>query len=102
MFDLPEKITIWNKGKNSGYGENTWDGPYIVDARIAFRQEKFTDANGDTRMSKAVCYTESELLNTKSVVYLGASTEESPITEADDVRSMSSTPSGTGLRKAWF
>lgn len=101
MFDLPEKITVWRPVGNDGFGGTTWSEPAVYDARIAFKQEKFTDSNGDQAISTAVVYTASDLqLNDK--VYFGVSTSGSPVKAANDVRALASTPSGTSLVKGWF
>lgn len=102
MFDLPEKITIWQRPVNTGFGGGTWSAPVVVDARIALRQEKFTDINGDQQISKAVCYSESDRLGAGAVVLFGESGAIVPPAEADDVRAFTATPSATDMRKAWF
>lgn len=102
MFPLPETITIWNELTNDGTGVDTWDGPHVVPARIAHKQEKFTDVNGDDCTSSAVCYSESPLLKIDSKVFFGTSSATNPVDEADDARMISEIPSGTDLRKAWF
>lgn len=101
MFPLPEKITIWRETANDGFGGKTWSAPAVLDARIAFKQEKFTDANGDTAISTAVVYTDGDmLLNDK--VFFGESASASPVAAANDVRARSATPSGIDLVKGWF
>jgi hypothetical protein len=101
MFALPEKITIWRVTANDGFGGKTWSTPVTLDARIAFKQEKFTDVNGDTAISTAVVYTDGDMqLDDK--VFFGESASASPVVAANDVRALSSTPSGTDLVKGWF
>ena len=101
MFSLPEKITVWRETANDGFGGITWSAPSVLDARIAYKQEKFTDGNGDDSVSTAVVYTDGDmLLNDK--VYFGTSVELSPVAAANDVRALASTPSGTNLVKGWF
>lgn len=103
MFDLPETITVWNKGANDGFGGITWVGPLSYPARIAFKSEKFTDTNGDQLVSTAVCYSKGLDLKIGSVVLFGESFNAVPDQEADDVRQISQTPSGAGdLKKVWF
>ena len=103
MFDLPEIITVWNKGANDGFGGITWTTPAQYPARIAYKSEKFTDTNGDQLLSTAVCYTEGTDVNTDSVVLFGESFSATPDDEADDVRQASQTPSGAGpMKKLWF
>lgn len=103
MFDLPEKITVWNIAGNSGFGDVTYSGPFVYDARIAFKSEKFTDRNGDQLMSTAVCYTDGIKAKIDSKVFFGESSSPTPVDEADDVRQISQTPSGAGsLKKLWF
>lgn len=102
-FALPEKITIWFPKKDDGFGTIEWNGPIVVPARKALKQEKFTDINGDQRISKAVCYTESPDITQKgAVVFFGESGFIEPPPEADDVRAYTETPSATALKKAWF
>lgn len=101
MFPLPEKITVWRAIGNDGFGGITWSEPAIYNARIAYKQEKFTDANGDQAISTAVVYTASDLeLDDK--VYFGSSTSPSPVNAANDVRAIAKTPSATNLVKGWF
>lgn len=101
MFDLPEKITVWRSTDNDGFGTKTWSAPVVLDARIAFKQEKFTDINGDTSISTAVAYTDGDMqLNDQ--VFFGVSTDLTPVAAANDVRALSETPSGTDLSKGWF
>ena len=101
MFSLPEKITIWRETANDGFGGKTWSAPVVLDARIAYKQEKFTDTNGDTAVSTAVVYTDGDmLLNDK--VFFGVSASASPVAAANDVRARSATPSGIDLVKGWF
>lgn len=102
-MDLPEKITIWNRYENNdGAGTITYDRPVVVDARIAYVESKITDKNGNSYMSKSVVYTDSGLISQNSVVYLGESDEIKPVNDANDVRKLTSTPSGTSLKKAWL
>jgi hypothetical protein len=103
MFDLPETITVWNKGADDGFGGITWTAPITYDARIAFKSEKFTDTNGDQLLSTAVCYTEGATVYADSLVLFGESLSVSPDQSADDVRQISQTPSGAGaMKKLWF
>lgn len=102
-FCLPEKVTIWNKSSNDGFGGSTWTAPLVVDARIALKREKITDENGDDYMSKAVFYCGEITLTAKSKVLLGISSLLAPPEDADDVRAITQTPSGAGdLKKAWL
>jgi len=101
MFDLPEKISVWREVSNDGFGVITYSAPVVLNARIAFKQEKFTDSNGDTSISTAVVYTDGDMqLNDK--VFFGVSAELAPVAAANDVRALSSTPSGTDMSKGWF
>ena len=102
MFPMPERITVWNITGNDGSGGMTWSTPVSYDARIAFKNEKFTDKNGDQLMSTAVCYSEGATMLINSQVFFGDSTDASPPATANDVRALSATPSGTDLKKAWF
>ncbi len=101
MFSLPEKLTVWRKIGNDGFGGITWSAPVVLDARIAFKQEKFTDANGDQAISKAVAYTASDMQLGDSV-FFGSSASLTPVNAANDVRAQASTPSGINLVKGWF
>ena len=101
-MDLPETCTIWNKGSSNGFGSVTWYGPFIVKCRIAYSSQKFTDTNGDQSNSTAVLYANSDELKSTSQVFFGSSEAITPINEANDVRQISKTPSGTVLKKAWF
>lgn len=108
MFDLPETVTLWRRTGGDGFGWSTWSAPEEHAARIAYSQQKFTDINGDTAVSSAVCYLHADIsqqeLRDGVVVLLGqASVDPGPPAAADDVRAMSTTPSGAGtLRKLWF
>ena len=102
MFDLPETITYWRKSGNDGLGGFTWSAPVSAPGRIAYSQRKFTDINGDDKMSSAVCYTEAGI-QTGDMVYFGETTSPTPLPDANDVRLSTNTPSGAGtLKKAWF
>ena len=101
MLDLPETITIWLESSNDGYGVKTYSRS-TASARIAYKQEKFTDINGDQQISKAVCYSEADSFTNGAWVLFGESTSDDPDSEADDIRALSMTPSGTNLKKAWF
>ena len=102
-FNLPEKITIWNRTGSDGLGGGTWSAPIQYPARIAYEQQKFTDTNGDVRVSTAVCYSNGATLSIGSHVFFGASSDAFPPPESNDVRAISQTPSGAGaLKKAWF
>lgn len=101
MFPLPETITIWIEVGNDGFGTKTYSR-YTADARIAYKQEKFTDINGDQQISKAVCYSDSDNFTNGAWVYFGESASDFPEDSADDIRALSATPTGTNLKKAWF
>ena len=101
MFDLPEKITVWRVVGNDGFGGKTWSAPAVLDARIAFNQEKFTDSSGDTAISTAVVYTDGDMI-LNDQVFFGVSTDLTPVAAANDVRATATTPSATDLTKGWF
>lgn len=102
MFDYPETITVWNAATNDGVGRKTW-ARFSYPARIAYKQQKFTDKNGDTAMSTAVCYSDGANLTIDSKVLFGESTAAAPPSGANDVRALSQIPSGAGdMKKAWF
>ena len=102
MFELPETITIWNKTANDGFGGFTWSTPVKRDARHADKQEQFRDINGNLTMSSRVVYSEATELAVGSMVLVGGSSLASPTADAEEVRAISSTPSGTNLKKAWL
>lgn len=103
MFDLPEFVTIWNEQSNDGGGGLTFTDPVTVPSRQALKQEKFTDVNGDQRMSTAVCYSDEVTLKIGSMVFFGKSKDSTPPAGANDVRAISQVPSGSGdLKKCWF
>ena len=103
MFDYPETITIWTAGANDGLGGITWNGPFTAPARIAYKQEKFTDRNGDQQLSSSVCYSDAAELVVGALVYFGVSASSTPEASAKDVRARSQIPSGAGdIKKAWF
>lgn len=102
MFSLPEVVTIWNEIANDGFGNITYSTPVTVDARIAFKTTKTTDSNGDDFISQSVAYVESDVAQIGSQVLFGTSVSADPDSGANDVRLISSTPSGTNLRKLWF
>lgn len=102
MFRLPDKITFWNEIANDGFGNLTYSTPVTVPARIAFKTSKTTDSNGDDFVSQSVAYTESVDVRIGSQVLFGVSVSADPDSGANDVRLISSTPSGTDLRKLWF
>lgn len=102
-FTLPEWITVWNTTGGDGYGGDTWSAPVSYPARIAYSQQKFTDSNGDTVMSTLLVYTEGDAAAIGSQVAVGKLADLTPPAAANDVRSISQTPSGAGpLRKLWF
>lgn len=110
MLELPERITLWRRKQNTGFGGAGWNAPELYDARIAYSQKRFTDINGDEVTSTAVCYTDAPIdrddIKRGVYVLLGVeSTAPEPPEQADDVRALSHTPSGDGvetLRKFWF
>ena len=100
---MDDKATIWVKTTNDGFGGVGWSAPVVVDSANALRQQKFTDANGDTKSSKAVFYTESVSAVVDARVLFGESAALSPPPEANDIRATSQIPRGSGdLRKAWL
>ena len=101
MFCLPEKVTVWRETANDGFGGKSWSAPVVLSARIAFKQEKFTDASGDTQISTAVVYTDGDM-QIDDKVFFGVSAELSPVAAANDVRALSSIPSGVDMSKGWF
>ena len=100
MIDLIEDLTIWAVSRDR-YGTATYTRN-AAKGRIAHKQEKFTDKNGDQQISKAVCYSDSEYMTGNSIVFFGVSTSDEPDQESNDVRALSFTPSYTNLKKAWF
>ena len=99
-FDLDEKITVWNKLPNEGYGPDGFTSPVVVDGRHADVQEKVTNIDGDQVMSKGVVYSDSTLIKIDSKIFIGESKAIEPPEEADDVIKITNTPSGfDDLRK---
>ena len=101
MFDLPEKITVWRVTGNDGFGGKTWSAPAVLNARIAFKQEKFTDSSGDTAISTSVVYTDGDMI-LNDQVFFGVSADLTPVAAANDVRAAATTPSGADLTTGWF
>lgn len=100
---MPDVVTIWNETSRDGSGMIQWAAPVVAKCRYALRSEKRTDVNGDDFVSKAVVYSLSASLLIGSKVYLGRSGSPTPLPGADDVRSLSQNPSGSGeLKKAWL
>jgi hypothetical protein len=100
MFDMPEVMTIWNKIGDDGFGNIIYSLPFVVACRIAYRQSKFTDSNGDDFMSTAIFYTNSDELKIGSFVLLNVSSVElSPPALSEDVVVVTNTPSGAGPLK---
>ena len=101
MFSYPEDATVWNEATRDAYGRKTWTRTEIK-CRIAYKQEKFTDSNGDQTISKAVCYSDNAALALDAKIYFGVSVSVDPVDGADDIRAISATPSATTARKAWL
>lgn len=103
MFDLPDIVTIWPPGINNGFGEEPGE-PVEAAARIAYKNQKITDFNGDDAVSKAVFYCESPALVEGAIVLLGSSNlVPVPPDEADDVIQITQTPTGAGaMKKGWM
>ena len=101
MFELTETITEWRGVNSDGFGGTTWSTPIKHAARHADVREQFTDKNGDSHMSKAVCYTRGAV-DDNSHIFIGESESAIPPQEAMDVRLVSHTPSFGGMRKLWF
>jgi hypothetical protein len=101
MFPLPETITVWRAVGNDGFGGITWSAPSLLPARIAHKQELFTDINGDQSISKAVVYTDGDLA-IGDKVHFGESSSLSPTSTSNDIRAIASTPSAINLVKGWL
>lgn len=102
MFELPETITIWNKTGNDGFGGFTWSTPVERKSRQANKQEQFRDINGNLTMSSRVVYSDATELAVGSMILIGESSLTSPTADAEEVRAISATPSGTKLKKVWL
>lgn len=100
MFDLPEKLTVWNSEKDR-YGNATFTR-FVVDTRHADKQEKFTDKNGNQSISKAVFYFEDTRIGLDSFVEFGDIADLTPTQTSNEVMSFSATPSYTNTRKGWI
>jgi hypothetical protein len=102
-FDLPEQITIWNLyDNNDGAGNKSYSQPVTVDARIAYRNENRINAEGNTYTSSAAVYVDTDLINAHSIIKFGVHTDLEPPKRSYEVRDISRTPSGTGLKKIWL
>ena len=100
MFDLPEKITVWNAEKDR-FGNATFTR-FVVDSRHADKQEKYTDKNGNQSISKAVFYFEDTRIDLTSFVSFGEIADLTPPQGANEVMAFSATPSYTTMRKGWI
>ena len=102
MFDLPEKVTVWNATGGSGYDGFTWSPPLVINSRHAFRSKKVVSANGAEVMSDTAVYFTDTTVKLDSKIFIGESAELSPPSKAKDVINFASTPSGTNLRVAYL
>lgn len=101
-FRLPETITVWRNTGNNGYGQLIWSPPVVQPGRYALRQERFTDANGNTAISRAVCYLRGDIAINDALLF-GSSINPTPAGEYLDVKAVSQVPSGAGdLKKVWL
>lgn len=100
MFDFDENITIWTFTKDN-FGAKTWTR-FAAKGKHAFKQEKFTDINGDQQISASVCYSDDVNFKPKAYVFFGASADLEPPQAANDIKALSQTPSFGQIKKAWF
>lgn len=101
MFDLNQKATIYNAGKNDGFGGFTYTR-HVIDCRYAETAKKMTDANGQELMATSVIYSEDANLKLNSKVFFGETAATEPPTQARDVRMFKSNESFTGMRVGWL
>lgn len=59
---MKHAATYWGPIVNNGYGSGTFLAPVEIICRWEDKQEKFTDTQGDERISSAVVYPGVELL----------------------------------------
>ena len=100
---LPEKITVWNiYENNSGNGDKSFEEPVTISARIAYVDDQITDRNGDSYTSTASVYFESDVVNERSIIFLGVSTCLEPDGKTYKPVKFAQTPSGTRMKKVWL
>lgn len=102
MFNLPDKVTVWNVTGGSGYAGYAWSTPLVIDARFAFRVKKVVDKNGADATSSSVVYFDDTTVKLDSKIFLGESASTNPPVDSKDVINFASTPSGTDLRVAYL
>lgn len=98
-FNQDQQVTVWNKSSSDGFGGITWDGPHVINCRWSASQEKSTDSNGDEFVSTHIVYSTNPLLKLDSKVFLGVSSQTSPNSESNDIRSLMYTPVFGEMRK---
>jgi len=100
MFTLDEDITIWSFITDN-HGVKTWFR-HAAKGKHAFKQEKFTDINGNQQISASVCYSDDDNFKPEAYVFFGASADLEPPQAANDIKALSQTPSFGIIKKAWF
>lgn len=100
MFTLDEVFTIWVVTRN-GFGETSTQR-YEIAGKHAFRQELFTDKNGNQALSQAVFYYESNLPTLSTFVKFSVDTSSEVPGDANEIKAFAVTPSFGTLKKAWL
>ena len=100
MFTLDETFTIWTVTRN-GFGQTTTQRVEIP-GRHAFKQELFTDKNGNQSLSQAVFYFESDLPTLSTFVKFSVDSSTEVPEDAYEIKAYSNTPVFGSLKKAWL
>lgn len=102
MFSLPEKITIWTKLSNNGFGGVTWSEPFVRAARTSDKVTEFKDANGKISVANKLIYSKSPEMVLGAMILVGESSAVAPSADAREIMMISAVQVGTNLRKAWL
>lgn len=95
-INLNQKITLWKITGENGSGGSVYSAPVTVDGKYALVQERFTSLEGEQVLSKAVFYTEAEVVPNEFWVVFGESTDSEPPADAEMVRAIKQNPSMFG------
>ena len=101
MFDLDMKATIYNAGRNDGFGGFAYER-FVIDCKYAQTAKKMTDADGNEMMATSVIYSKSPALQLNSKVYFGVSDSIEPPSSARDTKAVKSNQSFTDMVVAWL
>lgn len=75
--NLHDTITYWAAGTKDKWGDETFSAPTSLTGRWENRTEQFLDFRGETRVSNALVYVDSEV-ELDGWIYLGTSSSTSP------------------------